>query len=43
LIMNVPFVNLGLQNRLLKDELLDIVARLLDSGQFILGEDLKKF
>jgi dTDP-4-amino-4,6-dideoxygalactose transaminase len=41
--MNVPFVNLGLQNRIIKDELLDIVSGLLDSGQFILGEDLVKF
>lgn len=41
--MNVPFINLGLQNRLIKDELLDIVSGLLDSGQFILGEDLVKF
>jgi dTDP-4-amino-4,6-dideoxygalactose transaminase len=41
--MKVPFVNLGLQNRLIKDEMLDIVSGLLDSGQFILGEDLIKF
>jgi dTDP-4-amino-4,6-dideoxygalactose transaminase len=41
--MKVPFVNLGLQNRLIKDELLAIVSNLLDSGQFILGEDLVKF
>ena len=41
--MKVPFVNLGLQNRLIKDELLSIVSGLLDSGQFILGEDLARF
>jgi dTDP-4-amino-4,6-dideoxygalactose transaminase len=41
--MNVPFVNLGLQNLLIKEELLDTVSGLLDSGQFILGEDLIKF
>lgn len=41
--MKVPYVNLGLQNRLIKDELLTIVSGLLDSGQFILGEDLVKF
>jgi len=41
--MKVPFVNLGLQNRLIKDELLAIVSQLLDSGQFILGEDLIRF
>ncbi|MCX6268209.1 MAG: DegT/DnrJ/EryC1/StrS family aminotransferase [Bacteroidetes bacterium] len=41
--MKVPFVNLGLQHRLIKDELLDIVSGLLDSGQFILGDDLATF
>ena len=41
--MNVPFVNLGLQNRVIKEELLTIVSGLLDSGQFILGQDLVKF
>jgi dTDP-4-amino-4,6-dideoxygalactose transaminase len=41
--MKVPFVNLGLQHRIIKDELLNIVSGLLDSGQFILGEDLLKF
>ncbi len=41
--MKVPFINLGLQHRLIKDELLDIVSGLLDSGKFILGEDLVKF
>jgi dTDP-4-amino-4,6-dideoxygalactose transaminase len=41
--MKVPFVNLGLQNRLIKEELLDVVSGLLDSGQFILGDDLIRF
>ena len=41
--MKVPFVNLGLQNLLIKNELLERVSGLLDSGQFILGEDLIKF
>ena len=41
--MKVPFVNLGLQHRLIRDELLELVSGLLDSGQFILGEELAKF
>ena len=41
--MKVPFVNLGLQHRLIKNEMLNIVSGLLDSGQFILGEELVKF
>jgi dTDP-4-amino-4,6-dideoxygalactose transaminase len=41
--MKVPFVNLGLQNQPIKAELLDVVSGLLDSGQFILGEELAKF
>lgn len=41
--MKVPFVNLGLQNRLIREELLESVARVLESGQFILGEELAKF
>jgi len=41
--MKVPFVNLGLQHRLIKDELLPKVSELLDTGQFILGEELVRF
>jgi dTDP-4-amino-4,6-dideoxygalactose transaminase len=41
--MKVPYINLGLQNRLIKEEMLEVVSGLLDSGQFILGEDLLKF
>jgi dTDP-4-amino-4,6-dideoxygalactose transaminase len=41
--MIVPFINLGLQHQSLKEELMDVVSGLLDSGQFILGDDLTKF
>ncbi len=41
--MKVPFVNIGLQHRQIKSEILGIVSELLDSGQFILGGDLVKF
>jgi dTDP-4-amino-4,6-dideoxygalactose transaminase len=41
--MKVPFIDLGLQHKLLKEELLDVVSGLIDSGQFILGEDLLSF
>lgn len=41
--MKVPFIDLGLQHLLIKDELLNVVSGLLDSGQFILGDDLVKF
>jgi len=41
--MNVPFVNLGIQNRLIREELLESISGVLDSGQFILGEELTRF
>jgi len=41
--MKVPFVNLGLQHQSIKKELKANFYRILDSGQFILGEDLEKF
>ncbi len=41
--MKVPFVNIGLQHRQIKDEMLNLVSGLLDTGQFILGEELVKF
>jgi dTDP-4-amino-4,6-dideoxygalactose transaminase len=41
--MKVPFVNIGLQHSEIKGELLNVVSGLLDSGQFILGDDLGKF
>ena len=41
--MKIPYVDLGLQHRPLKDELLKAVEGVLDSGQFILGEETVKF
>ena len=41
--MKVPFIDLGLQHKLLKEELMDVVSGLIDSGQFILGEELLSF
>src|SRR5260370_31247682 len=40
---SIPYVNLGLQHRGLRDELLKSVAGVLDSGQFILGEETELF
>jgi len=41
--VKIPYVDLSLQHRPLKDELLKAVERVLDSGQFILGEETVKF
>jgi dTDP-4-amino-4,6-dideoxygalactose transaminase len=41
--VKIPYVDLGLQHRPLKDELLKAVEGVLDSGQFILGEETVKF
>lgn len=41
--MNIPFVDLGGQHQPLKEEILNAIAPLLDSGQFILGEPVEKF
>jgi len=41
--MKVPFIDLGLQHKLLKAELMEVVSGLIDSGQFILGEELLFF
>jgi dTDP-4-amino-4,6-dideoxygalactose transaminase len=41
--MNVPYINLSLQHQLIKDELMPAVEKILMSGQFILGEEVKKF
>jgi dTDP-4-amino-4,6-dideoxygalactose transaminase len=41
--MKVPFVNLGLQNRLIREELLESISGVLESGQFILGGELSRF
>lgn len=41
--MRVPYINLGLQHKKDKEAILAKVAELLDSGMFILGEEVKKF
>ena len=41
--MKIPYVDLALQHRDLKEELLRAVGGVLDSGQFILGEETAKF
>ena len=41
--MNVPFVNLGLQYRNLRDEILNKFDYLSTRGEFILGDELDKF
>ncbi len=38
--MPVPFVDLRLQHRLLRDELNDVIQRVLDRADFVLGEDV---
>jgi len=40
--MQVPYINLGLQHKPIKQELLDATERVLESGQFILGDDVTK-
>lgn len=39
----IPYVNLAGQHRALRDELLQAVAGVIDSGQFILGEETDRF
>ncbi|MBI4931765.1 MAG: DegT/DnrJ/EryC1/StrS family aminotransferase [Bacteroidetes bacterium] len=41
--MKVPYINLALQHQDIKQELLSAVEKVLVSGQFILGEEVKKF
>jgi len=41
--VKIPYVDLALQHRDLKEELLRAVGGVLDSGQFILGEETAKF
>ncbi len=41
--MNIPYINLGLQHKPIKDEILSSIGNVLDSGQFILGDELTKF
>jgi dTDP-4-amino-4,6-dideoxygalactose transaminase len=41
--LRIPYVDLALQHRPLKEELLNAVAGVIDSGQFILGEEMERF
>ncbi len=39
----VPYVDLALQHAQIKDELLEAIARVLDHGRFILGDEVSEF
>ena len=39
----VPYIDLGAQHRPIKDEILAAVERVLDHGQFILGDEVAQF
>lgn len=41
--MQVPYINLGLQHQKDKQTILNKVSELLDSGMFILGDEVKQF
>ncbi len=41
--MQIPYINLGLQHKPIKDEILTSIGKVLESGQFILGDELTKF
>ncbi|MDQ3111272.1 MAG: DegT/DnrJ/EryC1/StrS family aminotransferase [Bacteroidota bacterium] len=41
--MQVPYISLGLQHKEIKAEILERIGKLLDSGQFIMGEELADF
>lgn len=41
--IKVPFVDLGKQNSIIKKKLLNSFRNVLDSGEYILGSELKKF
>ena len=41
--MKVPFLDLSLQHRPLREELLDAWAQTLDAGRFCLGRDVDVF
>jgi dTDP-4-amino-4,6-dideoxygalactose transaminase len=41
--MKVPYINLGLQYQEDKTEILQKVSEVIDSGMFILGEEVKRF
>ena len=41
--LRIPYVNLAAQHQPIRAELLDAVAGVLDTGQFILGEETERF
>lgn len=41
--INVPYLNLGLQHKNIKAEILRSIETILDNGQFILGEETQRF
>ena len=41
--MNVPYVDIGAQTRLLKKDLLRAIEEVLDHGNFILGQEVQSF
>ncbi len=41
--VTVPYLNLGLQHKNIKADILRSIETILDSGQFILGEETQKF
>ena len=41
--LRIPYVDLAQQHRRLKSELLEAVGGVIDSGQFILGEEMERF
>ena len=42
-LMKIPYVDLAGQHAPIKDELLQAVGRVIDSGNFILGEEVHAF
>lgn len=40
---HIPYVNIAAQHAAIKTELLDAVGRVLDGGQFILGDEVRTF
>lgn len=42
-IMHIPYVNIAAQHAPIKDELLEAVGKIIDKGQFILGDEVLEF
>src|ERR1035437_513481 len=41
--MKVPYIDLSFQHKNIKTELIDAVSNIIETGQFILGDEVKKF